>query len=998
MLIISDRTAACRRVRISTRTLASRGIPDSTKSQPRLSPAVWVERCLACPDREAQHTFLHTYAGQADEAVAHLLKQRADQQMRSAVGDALQIAQLLLELGEKANLPVARALGLTAEANALTAGGLGDYDRAVACYEQAAAIYQSLQRPLEQATVVVGKVSALAFLGRYADALVAGQWAAEILATYAQWQTLAGLQWNLAIVYGRQGDDMGALEKFDQVLAFYQQLGEAGVWSVPMVEQNRAIVLRNLGQFPASIQASLRAAQLFAQLGQTAELARARQNLAITYVVLGRYNEALELLDSASQAFRQDSRHADALLVELYVAECLLHLRRFQDVLEKCQSICRYFAHRGTQLELGQARLYEGVALAGLGRYAEALLALQVAADHFRDAGNGVWGATAALERAAVLLQQGAYAESLQASQACCAIFQQHELPVRHAQSCLLAARAALALHQAATVQQLLAQVFALSAQSDIPTLAYQAHYLLGELCKQQGEVTRAHAAYARAIQELERLRGNLMVEFRADFLADKQNVYEEMVDLCLAQQEPTLGFTYAERAKSRALLDLLAQRVDLRIQAKDAHDQQDVAQLLQLRQERDRLYRRWEGQSELRQRGAVVGIQAQAEQQQILALEKQITAIWHKLLVHNADYARQATLWQLHTEPVQIYLPADTLLIEYFTIHGTLVAFLVSRTTVTAVRLPTPMSRVIQLTQLLQLNIRSVIRSTPTQLQSLTQNAIGLLQQLYNALVAPYAEHLADYRHLQIVPHGPLHYLPFHALHDGERYLVETHEISYLPGADLLRYGREPQMPSAAATTPAAGSATQTLVLGHSLGDRLPHTLIEAQQVAALTGGHALLNGQATTANLQRAAATCQILHFATHGDFRHDNPLFSGLALEDSWLTTLDIFHLRLNASLVTLSACQTGRHVIGGGDELLGIMRAFLYAGAASLVATLWSVEDHSTATLMRLFYTQLMNGTTKGAALRQAQLSCLADQRQAHPFFWAPFFLVGDAGPL
>lgn len=982
-------------------TLLTSVQPPPSISNP-LPPAIMAERLLALPDWPAQRAFLMECAAQPDEALAQLLKQHADQWLRSDLHAALRVAQLLLDLAAWTPLLVARALGLTTQANALVAGGLGDYYRAVAHYEEAAALYTTLDRPIDCAKVLVGKVSALAFLGRYDEALADGQRSAAILQEYAQWQPLAGLNWNLAIVYGRQGDDMGALAKFDQVLAFYQAQGAAGEWSLPMVEQNRAIVLRNLGHFAASIAASQRAAQLFAQLGQTAEQARAQQNLAVTYVTLGRYNEALELLDGASQVFLCDGRHADALMVELYVADCLLHLRRFGEVLEKCEAIQTRFAQSGTRLEIGQALLQQGVAFAGLERYPAALASLQAAHAHFQAEGNVVWSASAEMERAAILLHQGSYAESLQVSLACSDIFQIYELPVRRAQACLLAARSALALHDEATVQRLLQQVFAISDHNDIPTLAYQSHYLLGDLCRQRAEMSQAQAAYDRAIQELERLRSNMMVEFRADFLADKQTVYEDMVDLCLAQQAPDTGFAYAERAKSRALLDLLAHRVDLRLHPKDERDQQAIAQLLHLRQERDRLYRRWESQSDLRQRGLVATVAttgAREEQQKILVIEKQITAIWHKLLVHNADYARDAALWQVYSEPVQAYLPADTLLIEYFVVRGALVVFLVSRDSVQAIRLTTPLHRVIQLTQLLGLNLRSVMRSGAAQLASLTQNAVGLLRQLYTALVAPFADRLAKVQRLQIVPHGPLHYLPFHAFHTGEHYLVQQWEISYLPGADLLRYCTSATPVVAPPATAGSSTKRTSLVLGHSFDDRLPHTRAEAEQVARLTGGQALLDSAATTQAVRTLTEECRILHFATHGDFRNDNPLFSGLALADGWLTTLDIFNLRLRASLVTLSACQTGRHVIGGGDELLGLMRAFLYAGASSLVTTLWSVEDHSTASFMELFYTHLMQGAGKGAALRQAQLTYLsADQRHAHPFFWAPFFLVGDAGEL
>ncbi|MEJ2560778.1 MAG: CHAT domain-containing protein, partial [Anaerolineae bacterium] len=187
----------------------------------------------------------------------------------------------------------------------------------------------------------------------------------------------------------------------------------------------------------------------------------------------------------------------------------------------------------------------------------------------------------------------------------------------------------------------------------------------------------------------------------------------------------------------------------------------------------------------------------------------------------------------------------------------------------------------------------------------------------------------------------------------------------------------------------------------------RLPNVLHEARTIAARWGTQPLLEKEATREQVQRAAPNCRILHLASHGDFRADNPLFSGLMLADGWLTTLDVFNLHLKASLVTLSACQTGRAVIGGGDELLGLMRAFLSAGASALVLSHWAVEDHSTAQLMETFYQKLEAGWTKGAALRYAQLQ-LAQPKGAiggngadiysHPFFWAPFFLVGNAGPL
>ena len=240
-------------------------------------------------------------------------------------------------------------------------------------------------------------------------------------------------------------------------------------------------------------------------------------------------------------------------------------------------------------------------------------------------------------------------------------------------------------------------------------------------------------------------------------------------------------------------------------------------------------------------------------------------------------------------------------------------------------------------------------------------------------------------------MPHGSLHYLPFHALHDGESYLLERHEISYLPNSSLLRYA-----------TPSRASRAEPLVFGHSFGGKLPHAVQEARTVGALLGTAPLLEEDTSLARLRERACDSGVLHLAAHGGFRPDDPLFSGLALADGWLTTLDVFNLRLKASLVTLSACQSGQNLIGGGDELQGLMRAFLYAGAASLVLTLWAVEDQSMAQLMERFYRKLTEGWAKAAALRYAQRQFISreggDGRYAHPYFWAPVFLTGDTGLL
>ncbi len=165
------------------------------------------------------------------------------------------------------------------------------------------------------------------------------------------------------------------------------------------------------------------------------------------------------------------------------------------------------------------------------------------------------------------------------------------------------------------------------------------------------------------------------------------------------------------------------------------------------------------------------------------------------------------------------------------------------------------------------------------------------------------------------------------------------------------------------------------------------------------------MLNEAATTTILQQKGARSPIVHIAAHGLFRLDAPNFSHIKLADRQLSTIEVFNLDLSScSLVTLSACETGRAIIGGVDEVIGLGRGFLYSGAASLLPTLWKVDDASSAELMEMFYQALLSDYSKVAALAGAQRAFLARARtsihpyRVHPYFWAAFHLIGDPGKL
>ncbi len=556
--------------------------------------------------------------------------------------------------------------------------------------------------------------------------------------------------------------------------------------------------------------------------------------------------------------------------------------------------------------------------------------------------------------------------------------------------------------HEHAQVRELLSARPAALPALNPQEQSYQSHIQLGNRLKQAGNPCGAQAEYQQAITELERLRSQLSIDRRSDFLADKQNVYEEMVNLCIDNQQPEQALAYAEMTKSRTLHDLLAMQIDAHEQLTNPADWSWFTALRHLRQARDQMVVTWQDLGEVGIRGSMqLRFRQPAIQQAVVDFEQRITTLWYGLLANNSHYMRHISASPILPETVQAYLRDDTALVEYFIIQDKFVAFVVTNEQVRVFRLPTSVAEVRRALAFLQLNLKTVVNSSPEQLECLTYNATHLLQRLSNLLFRPLQQMLKPYAQLIIVPHGVLHQLPFHALHDGSAYLIEQYAISYLPRATLLRYCKQ--------THPAkrSGQQTSAVALGYSAGGQLPYAVQEARQVAQLIGGQAFLEETATKAHLRTLADDCRILHLATHGNFRDDNPLFSGLALADGWLTTLDAFDLDLHASLITLSACQTGCHVVAGGDELRGLIRAFLATGTSTLVAGLWAVEDQATACLMERFYKKLADGWDKHEALRHAQLCLLKDgasgEQQArlryrHPYFWAPFFLMGDTGKL
>ena len=393
-------------------------------------------------------------------------------------------------------------------------------------------------------------------------------------------------------------------------------------------------------------------------------------------------------------------------------------------------------------------------------------------------------------------------------------------------------------------------------------------------------------------------------------------------------------------------------------------------------------------------------------------------------LSARSTELAREMATPTLSLEEVQAALPDDALLLEYFT-TGLVETEDVHRPTAHGPerhRFPPPRTLLFAVTSdAIQVHDLSLTPNAlrPRQLDSVVERHFlrrRTRRALYERLVGPVEHLLPGKQRLYLVPHGPLHYVPFQALlaPDGETLLREGGpRLSYAPSATLLLSPRFRETARAPCSCLALGYDTRGRVRTHFAEQ-------EADTVARLTAGQALTGPGPKKKIFFERADDYRLVHLSCHGEFDPQKPLSSSLHLgANESLTALEVMErLRLRCDLVTLSACESGLSRVRRGDELVGLVRAFLHAGAPAMVVTLWRVDERSTLILMERFYREIQAGTSFGEALQQAQLylrnltlakarerlgnedwrlevggSELDDERIfADPFHWAPFILI------
>jgi CHAT domain-containing protein len=891
-------------------------------------------------------------------AIAERLKAEAEHQLNVDGGRSLEIADRIYGLGSDDGV---RGLGLMARGDALRV--LGRRADAMHAYQSAAELFRSAGDEVGWARTRIGAIATARYTGEHAQILADADKARRILADHGLWLRLARLENNGGALLSALGRPEEALAAHERALAAAERLEPRNDLVEAEVFGNLSLAYYQVEDYERAEEFLARAVAIFERDGQHEHVARAHRNFARYAAGRGHYSKALAAVFTGRRALLSMGRPGAAAYLGQVGVDCLVRLNRPGEATELADSVLAEFESAGAPIETAATHGLRAVALARLGDRDAALAELDRAEQLF---GNARWEAGPAnvrLGRAVVLGESGHWQEALVEAEAVSDELRRRGALAGSVQADLVRARALRALGQVELAAEAARSAVDLVRDRSLPWLSYHGWRLLGELARDAGEADAALAAFLEAIGQLEHVQGRILTEYRASFLADKSDVYEPAVDLLLEKGDLQRAFELADRAKSRALVDALAGGLDIRVRPKTAQHLPLVAELTNLRREHDMLI-------------------TQAEASPRLAeLERGIGQLLEELRLAGADDLERLSLLEAQVYSPQSQLDSGTALVEFYVIGADVVAFVMDRDRLRAQRIPSGMPGLTRLQRDLQLNLNAAA-AAPDRRSALEPNARALLRRLYDAVLGPIATWLADYERLVIVPHGPLHRIPFAALHDGRGYLIERFEVVLAPSASSLTFCLRPR----------GRSGSHTLVVGNSAGGVLPGVVDEARAIAALCGGDCLIEGEATVAELRRRARDADVIHLAAHGVSRLDAPLFSYLRLADSNLTALDCFELELDCALVTLSACESGRGQVTAGDEQMGLPRAFLYAGARAVVHSLWRIDDRATQTLMQRMYAELKSGRGRGAALRTAQLNSLG--QGVHPFLWAALTLVGD----
>lgn len=938
-----------------------------------------VERLSALASKEERRAFVDAHRALRTPEVLTEVTSRVLRQIRVSTPDAVRLSDAAVTIAEALNTPAAMAEGFRSKANALYASGQNA--SAAELHQRAAELFEQAGNRQELARTLSTSIQPLLLMGQYDRALAAGERAKRIFLQDGNFWRLARVELNIGNIYYRQDRFQDAFDAYKR--AYVELLKHKDAEGIAGALSNLATCNISLNNFTEAL-ANYEDARTYCESHQMPLLVvQADYNIAYLYFLRGEFGRAIEMLRAARVKAKDLNDGYHGALCNLDLSEIYLELNLHAEAAELADAAHKGFETLGMSYESAKALAFSAIALSQLGQPFQGLERFTKAREVFLRENNLVWPSLIDLYQALVLLNEGRLFEARRLAAAAHESFRS-SFRSKAVLAQLLLSRVCLNMSDLPAALEHCRAAIDGAKDLQLPVLVYQSEFVTGKVHDAMGNAAEAYESYRRAQHALETLRGNLRgEELKISFFKNKLEVYENLVMACLAQgADPTKGeeaFGFIEQAKSRSLMDKLLQPIQ-RHTEDDSGQSELVRNIKNLREELNWYYNLIE-REQLRPE--------EKSQQRVEILERQVRARETDLLrvlqeasLSDASQAGIQLPTHLPLTEIRGELPADAALVEYFLVQDRFVACVLTRDSLEIAPV-TFNSRVQSLLRLVQFQM-SKFRLNPSYLETfqgpIVQATHAHLRNLYAELIAP-IEPLLQGSHLIFVPHGVLHYVPFQALFDGNGYLIDRFTVSYAPSASIFTLcQRLPEPPSNSSLLMGIPDA-----LAPSIGDE-----VEALK-SILPDAVAYVGNDATEFALRKHGPESRIVHIATHGQFRQDNPMFSSIRLAGSYLSLYDLYQLKLPADLVVLSGCATGLNAVMAGDELMGMVRGLLQAGARSLVLSLWDVHDKSTAEFMVTFYRLFRSGSSKAEALKGAMTELRSSY--PHPYHWAPFVLIG-----
>ena len=929
---------------------------------------------LRVPSVASRLEYLAEQGMHTDEGLGWVLD-RAEELMRSRPQEADELARLCDVAAGPLGLAAhsGRALYLRARLCAER----GELDAALATIDDARQAWVRAGDQLAALRTQLGRMGVLDNMGRHDESACVGKDLLEdldVLEVDAADTSLRDLVRatalnNLGVAYAFTGEHERALVAYSDAERIYAELGETGETAMPMA--NRGVELLALGRPREALIALAEASRVFDADDDAVWAAKCAGDLATAHYQLGELVASLRVIDPALATLDDLGATMEAIRLRQVRAEVYLAAGLAQEARDEARAVAADSAAAQMTHDAARAQFVVALAELVLGDLDAAASELDAARSLFDSVGDREHTARGLLAEVDIAVGRHDLLRARGLAGAAADALDGGGWRIPYAWSLLR--RADLAPDDQAA-DKFLASAAAVVDELDLPALRYA--YLLrsGSRNEARGRLVEAEADYREAIRTVDQLGESLPDHtLRIAFRADKLAAHDRLVSLLVDRGDPVaLGEARAvgDRAKAQTLVDLVNGTIGVRT---SRHDDQ-----AQLRADLSASY------------GALMSAPTTSRRQLIRercqSIEGRLNAsALRGLGLIDTQQGSSLPVPTVDSRP-STAAPTTSTTVSYHVLGADIVAMVVTHDGIHARRLigagpsvDLELDRLRAQWSRFALAPALVTRHT----EALERTTTAVLGSLYRLLIAPVEDLLgtAAATGLTVVPHRRLHQLPFHALHDGDRFLVERWATTVC--AATPRTTARSRLPRS------SRSGTSLLGLGVP-DDRAPLVAAELAAISAVVPDAEVVVGPGATADLLRSSLPGpDLLHVACHGLHRADNPLFSSIRLADGWLSAADVLDLDLDGALVALSACESGAHSTDA-VEPLGLAWAFLAAGADGVVVSQWLVDDRSAATLMPELYRHLAAGLPVAEALRQVQLGGLREHR--HPYYWAAFSLV------